>query len=377
MSKKFWSFINQADGTAELLLYGDIADSTWWGDEVTPRQFAQELEALGNVRAITVRINSGGGDVFAAKAIGNQLESHPAAVTAQIDGLCASAATIVACHCDRVVAARDATYMIHPVKVTLLGAADEAALRLYLDALIVERENILSLYAKKTGREREELAGWMDATSWWTADQAKENGFVDEVTGAGAVTVEDRGGALFINRVGMGVAFADAPSFVRDRLGRAPGGIVNTHPAAPGENKKEETRMNEIKTVDDLRAQFPALVGQLEAAAAQTATEEERGRIRDIEEMTLPGEAALADEAKYQKPVSAAEYAKAAVKRAKDAAKRDKDLGAAWLRDAAADADKGGANGVTGAPAPAGKGGGKVEDALVDALRDLGGKGVE
>ena len=95
MPKPFWKFQNVAGDRAELLLYGDISDSTWWGDEVTPKQFAEDLDKLGAVSENTVRINSGGGDVFAAQAIGNQLEQHPAAVTAKIDGLCASAATIL------------------------------------------------------------------------------------------------------------------------------------------------------------------------------------------------------------------------------------------------------------------------------------------
>lgn len=94
-NKKFWKFCNQAGNKVELLLYGDISQTSWWGDEVTPKQFAEELAGLGALDEITVRINSGG-DVFAAQAIGNQLEQHPAAVTAKIDGLCASAATI---HC--------------------------------------------------------------------------------------------------------------------------------------------------------------------------------------------------------------------------------------------------------------------------------------
>ena len=92
-SKKFWKFCNQAGNKVELLLYGDISQTSWWGDEVTPKQFAEELAGLGALDEITVRINSG--DVFAVQAIGNQLEQHPAAVTAKIDGLCASAATIL------------------------------------------------------------------------------------------------------------------------------------------------------------------------------------------------------------------------------------------------------------------------------------------
>ena len=95
MPKPFWKFQNVAGGRAELLLYGDISDSTWWGDEVTPKQFAEDLDKLGAVSEITVRINSGGGDVFAAQTIGNLLEQHPANVVARIDGLCASSATIV------------------------------------------------------------------------------------------------------------------------------------------------------------------------------------------------------------------------------------------------------------------------------------------
>ena len=93
-NKKFWKFCNQAGNKVELLLYGDISQTSWWGDEVTPKQFAEELAGLGALDEITVCINSGG-DVFAAQAIGNQLEQHPAAVTAKIDGLCASAATIL------------------------------------------------------------------------------------------------------------------------------------------------------------------------------------------------------------------------------------------------------------------------------------------
>lgn len=114
---KFWQFRNLAgdDQKAELLLYGDISERSWWEDAATPKRFADDLAALGDVKEITVYINSGGGDVFAAQAIGNMLERNAATVTAHIDGLCASAATIVACHADKVVAAADSSYMVHPV----------------------------------------------------------------------------------------------------------------------------------------------------------------------------------------------------------------------------------------------------------------------
>lgn len=359
--KKFWEFRNAADGGAELLLYGDISETSWWGDEVTPRQFAKELNGLGAVHALTVRINSGGGDVFAAQTIGNLLESHAATVTARIDGVCASAATVIACHCDKVIAANDSTYMVHPVKMGLHGYVDAATLQQYIDAITTIRENIITLYAKKTGRGKDEVAGWMDATSWWTGPQAKENGFVDELTdNEEDAVVENRNGVLFVNHISMGAAFDKAPEFVRNRVkrvvnnqsagqpgtnGETPGGHdVNT--SGQPENQQEVQSMD-IKTVDDLRKAYPALVDQIEqaarAAATETATGAERARIQSIDEMALPGSEALAAEAKFTKPMSAEDFAKAMVKNAKT-------QGATYLAQIQRDAENSGVNSITNTP---------------------------
>ena len=182
-NKKFWEFRNAAEtgGTAELLLYGDISRTSWWGDEVTPQAFAADLATIPAMDDLTVRICSGGGDVWAAQAIGAMLENRLGTVTAQIEGICASAATIVASHCKVVKAAEDATYMIHPIKVNPNGFVDMEGLKQLMDALTVMRTNVLNQYAKKTGHTVEEVAAWMDATSWWTAAEAKENGFIDDV----------------------------------------------------------------------------------------------------------------------------------------------------------------------------------------------------
>lgn len=366
MPNKFWKFSNQADGSGELLLYGDISDTSWWGDEVTPKQFYEELNALGTVSEITVRINSGGGDVFAAQAIGNFLEQHAANVTARIDGVCASAATIVACHCNKVIAANDSTYMVHPVKMGLRGYLDAETLQQYIDALNTIRENIVTLYAKKTCREKDEVAGWMDATSWWTGPQAKENGFVDELTdNEEDAVVENRNGVLFVNHVNMNLPFAEAPQFVQDGLARSPAGRpANTKPAGQPEQNKEEADMDpkDIKTVDDLRKAYPALVDQIEQAAAEKATNAERARIQNIEEMALPGSEALTAEAKFTKPMSAEDFAKAIVKNAKT-------QGATYLAQVKEDADKSGINSVGNAPTNQVSG-----DAFLAAIRDMGGK---
>ena len=90
----FWQVKNLAGNDAELILYGTISDNSWWGDEITPQQFIDDIKGLGSIDTLTVRINSGGGDVFAAQAIGAQIDSLNKAGTetvCRIDGLCASA----------------------------------------------------------------------------------------------------------------------------------------------------------------------------------------------------------------------------------------------------------------------------------------------
>ena len=364
MPNKFWQFRNAADGSGELLLYGNIAgEKSWYSDDVTPKQFAEDLAGLGTVSNITVRINSGGGDVFAAVEIGNLLEQHPATVTARIGGVCASAATIIACHCNKVIAANDSTYMVHPVSM-YCGYANAADLQKYLEALATIKENIISLYAKKTGRTKEEVTAWMDAESWWTGPQAKENGFADELTDeeAGA-TYENRGGVLFVNSVSMGAKFDKAPEFVRNRVKR----VVNNQPAGQPGKQQEVQDMDpkdSIKTVDDLRKAYPTLVDQIEQAAATAAAAEatnaERSRIQSIEDMALPGSEKLAAEAKFSKPMSAADFAEAMVKNAKT-------QGATYLAQVQRDAENSGVNGVTNTP-PADKTEG---DAFIAAIKGV------
>ena len=346
--KKFWQFVNQTEESAELLLYGDISDTSWWGDEVTPKQFAEDLRSVGNVSNITVRINSGGGDVFAASTIGNLLENCSAKVTAVIDGLCASAATIVACHCDKVQAQSDSIYMIHPVKMGICGYADAVTLRQYIDALDAIRENIVNLYAKKTGRCVDDVAAQMDATSWFTPAEAKENGFVDELIGEeDPTTIENIGGLLFVNKVGTSLPFDEAPKFVQDSLAAAPAAecFVDKTAETPVNEKEEDTM--EFKTVDELREAFPELVGQIEAAAAEQATNAERQRIRDIEEMSLAGSEDFANEAKFEKPMSAQDFAIAAVKNAKQSEEANK---ANYLNTLKDDAETSGVNNVESEP---------------------------
>lgn len=121
---------------------------------------------------------------------------------------------------------------------------------------------------------------------------------------------------------------------------------------------------SEIKTVDDLRGAYPELVGEIEEAAAQEARNAERQRIQDIEEMCLPGSEEMTNEAKFTKPMSAEDYAKAVVKNAKK-------QGDKFLASMKKDADDSGVNGVE---ASAGAAGGEKKDEFMDALKAMGAK---
>lgn len=360
MSKVFWKFCNKTEKSAELLLYGDISETSWWGDEVTPKQFTEDLKALGAVEEINVRINSGGGDVFAAQAIGNQLEQHEANVTAMIDGICASAATIVACHCNKVVAANDSTYMVHPVKMGLRGYYEGKELESYVAATATIRENIISLYAKKTGKEKDEVAALMDATTWMTGQQAKENGFVDELTDESeAKVVENRAGVLFVNGINMNLPFDKAPKFVQDSLTAAPAVNSSVNKSTEKTEKEEETGM-EIKTVNELEQAYPELTAQIKKTAAEAAANEERARIKDIKDMALPGSEEFTDKAMFTEPMSAKDYAVEAVKNAKA-------QGAQWLTGAKDDAKSAGKVAQS-------EGDGAKTDEFINAIRSVNAK---
>lgn len=363
-SEPFWKFRNLAedDEKAELFLYGDIAQRSWWDDTATPKKFADDLAALGSVKEITVYINSGGGDVFAAQAIGNMLERNSATVIAHIDGLCASAATIVACHADKVVAAADASYMVHPPSMGVCDYLTAEDMRNCLKALDTIRGNIVALYAKKTGKSEDECGTWMDETNWWTAAQAKENGFVDEVDDEESdAVVENRNGMLFVNSIGMGLPFDKAPDFVKSRMGaKTPGGFSNAT-NNPGQTGTQEEEAMEIKNKDDLMKAYPDMVNEIRKDAAIDAINRERARIKDIQDMTLPGMEQTMQDALYgEHPMDATAYAKEVAKAAKKQAQNHVEA----LHD---DAKNGGANGVKG-------GGDGQTDVYMDALRSIGKK---
>lgn len=203
MPSKFWQVKNEVNGNNEILLYGPIAgESSWWGDEVTPRSFAEDLESLGG-KDVTVRINSGGGDVFAAHAIHNQLVAYKGRVTVVIDGLAASAATIIAVAGDRIIMPSNALFMIHNPAIGLSDYYGADELLKAAEALNTIKGSIVAAYRKRCKASAEELAAMMDAETWMGAAECLEKGFVDEIQGS--VSPVLNGSSLVVNSVNFNI----------------------------------------------------------------------------------------------------------------------------------------------------------------------------
>lgn len=176
MKRKFWNFVKNEDGRT-LYLDGAIAEETWLGDEVTPRQFKQELMSDGG--DITIWINSPGGDVFAAAQIYNMLMDYPGKVTVKIDGIAASAASVIAMAGGEVLMSPVAQLMVHnPIT---LAFGDTIEMEKAIAMLNEVKESIINAYEIKTGLSRAKISRLMDAETWMNAKKAVEMGFADGI----------------------------------------------------------------------------------------------------------------------------------------------------------------------------------------------------
>ena len=157
----------------ELLIYSDIGDS-FWGDSVTAQSVKAELDRM-DPGDLTVRINSPGGSVFDGFTIYNLLSQRDGNITVYIDGLAASAASVVAMAGDQIVMAENAMMMIHDPWTMTVGSADE--MRETADLLDKIKTSIVSTYQRKTGLDGDEIGGMMEAETWFNAADAVSKGF--------------------------------------------------------------------------------------------------------------------------------------------------------------------------------------------------------
>lgn len=244
--KKTMSFLNSKiinENEAEITLYGDIGTDEYWSS-ITDKGFKNELDNLGDVSKIHLHINSPGGDVSAAIAIGNLLKNHKAETIAHIDGLAASAATIISSCCDKVIMPKNALFMIHNPWTIAWGDSQE--LSKTAEVLEKFKDSILETYIQKSNLSKEALSDLMNEESWLNAEEAKEYGFVDFIDGEELdLEISDKG-SLVINAMVF-----DISKFNIENVKNKVSGLINSQMTEDEKNINIDNVNTSINKISD------------------------------------------------------------------------------------------------------------------------------
>jgi ATP-dependent Clp protease protease subunit len=284
-------------GIAVMRLYEEIGENPWTGSGVTAKSFADKLDGFGEIKRLHLHINCLGGDAFAAHAMHSTIKDHKASSkTAYIDGVCASAATLVACGADRVVARYNTSYMVHYPWGVCMGDAEEMKKAAKdLEAVTVP---IVNTYKKKVGNKltEEEIHALMAEETWMTPEEALENGFVDTVRGNSKGIARVGAGRIMCSGRLMNLAryhYRNMPKWPSKRLPLTatsssaclswptatpfePEAAAQARPKEPEKKGKQEMKIEEIA---------PELLAQIQAEARTV----ERARLEALDAMAGPG----------------------------------------------------------------------------------------
>lgn len=375
--KHFWNFQDSTNnGTAELYIYGPIvSNASWWDDSVDAVQFSDDLKALGG-KDVTVHINSPGGDVFAAHAIHNQLIAYAGNVDVIIDGIAASAATIIAMAGARITMPTNSMMMIHNPAMGLDDHYTADDLDKYANALRAVRQSIIAAYMKRVSVDQTQIEQMMDAETWLTAQECVDLGLADAVDGRINSVLD--GNNLIVNSLKIDI------TNYKNRKGLAH--CVNAQDdEKKGAEVLSKSKLEEILNalglrIDDTTAPQPAPAAAPTVSAAPAvdakaiaaaAVAQERQRMADLDAMAdgNPAVAAIISTAKRngQTADDIRDYV-AAVQGVKSAAQTQ-------LQDMQAESKEGGTDGITpGAVDDSKTEDDKVMDMIAQAMGSKGGK---
>ena len=308
---KFWNVMkNDEEKSAELILYGSIGSDEYW-DDISDKAFKQDIENLGDVENITLHINSPGGSVFSAVAIANTLKNHKAKITANIDGLAASAATIITSACDTVKMPKNALFMVHNPITFAYGNNQD--MQKTLEMLNKVKNSIIETYLNKAKTDKETLSELMDNETWMSAEEAKEYGFVDEILDE-SVEKEVIENKLIINNMAFDISrFKN----FKEKKNQDPR-IINISVNSTGSPEEIADKFRDIlnstenqkneggnMTLEELKNKFPELYNQIFNEGKEAGITKERERMREIDNLDVSNYSELVENAKYNEPVEA------------------------------------------------------------------------
>lgn len=382
IKKPVYSMAAQDGTNAEITLYGDIYEqqpTNWYGEPVegqfiTLDEFLEDLKQIEGCKALTIRMNSYGGDAGVSNVIHNRLRDMArsgAALTCIVDGVAMSGGSLIMCACDTIKVNPSSLIMIHKCWSFLFGGYNADEMRQLADQNDAWDKMQVEIYKRKTGLKDEEILGMMAETTYMTGREAVEKGFADELIEDAeplGIAASADGRTLFVRGRAMHIT---AGMFLPDSIPTVTPGAS----AAVLTNKKPEEvagqKGGNSMTKEELRAQYPDQVAEVEAearaavdasAATNSAVQAERDRLAAIDEVAGLFDPQLVHEAKYgDTPCTAAELA---LKAAQKAAKQ----GSKFLADASDDAAASGAGAVGAVPPADGDGGeNPIEQARADA----------
>ncbi len=294
-NKPFYS-MHVNDGVAEIKIY-DVIDE-YWG--VSGAGFIEELEALGNVNIIKVRISSPGGSVEEGFLIYNALKDHKARINVIIDSKAYSMASVIAMAGDHIQMSENATFMVHNPWTFTYGEANE--LRKTADILDKLKNNLARAYRKQTGHSFDEISSLMDAETWMEAEEALEQGFIDEIITHGEPIEPTQDLSQY--------GFMNIPKFLK-KASNGTASFMNTpkhsNKADNGTNQGGQTMPEENTTPKITRSYLADNHANLVKdifdeglkAGMKTGAETERNRIKSVEQQALAGHEDLVNELKY------------------------------------------------------------------------------
>lgn len=245
--------------SAEIEIYDEVG---FWG--IRAADFIRDLRAMGEVDAITLNINSPGGEVFDGLAIYNVLNRHPAQVTARIDGIAASIASVIAMAGDEVVMPDNAMMMIHDPTGLVIGTAED--MRDLAETLDKVKGSLVAAYRNKTGLEEDEIGALMAAETWLTASEAKAKGFCDRI----AKPVKVAASANKIARYSKNLPAALAAA---------------VPPAAPVQSLEQEQSMSDPKNQAGAPSAETIDVEKLKAEARAAAVAEQQAYAAEVRDL--------------------------------------------------------------------------------------------
>lgn len=317
---KFWNVATVGEDEGEITLYGDVMSQQpvdWWTGEpepglfITPEGFMEDLAAVKDKGHITVKLNSCGGDLYTGIAIHNALKALTGEVNVVVEGIAASAASVIMCAGDTVTVYPGSLVMIHGVSVMLWDYMNMQDMKQLMKGMDASERAVAEIYNAKTGIAVDTLRSMMTKETWFTGREALEKGFADslkEDEDEPEMSMSKDKKVLYVNGVHHNI----------EGLHNIPGSIPiarATPPAAkPGVNKKPTAKAakteggNKPMTIEEMRAAHPEIVAQIEQDArnaAQTqanadAVTAERQRIEAIDSIaaSIPDQQ-LVHDAKY------------------------------------------------------------------------------